>query len=238
MVRKECLAAISSALPPRDQIPAQPQWPASSAAVSSTAEKGTDVSGIGSMPVSLSASPLASWHGPCHSVTSVSLFTSLCNMSQAGLCGLQLPNGVAPPNSAPAAWPPAGQPGQAPQQSFPSLAAAACSAGMPPAGPGWGGMPLPWAAPFGQPGYGQAPVPGFPVAPQWPGQSFLPPVHQPSGSQPNMIGTLPFVAASTTSAYRPPTVSIADSLDALNLGQSCIWVSGWVLRQYVVRDPR
>ncbi|CAK0744637.1 hypothetical protein CVIRNUC_001563 [Coccomyxa viridis] len=165
MVRKECLAAISSALPPRDQLPAQPQWLASSAAASSAAETGADTSGTPSMP---------------------------------------LPNGVAPVSAAPAVWPPACQPGQVPQQSFPSLAAAACSAGMPPAGPGWGGMPLPWTAPFGQPGYGQAPVPGFPVAPQWPGQSFLPPVHPPSGSQPNMIGTLPFVAASTTPAYRPP----------------------------------
>ena len=54
MVRKECLAAISSALPPRDQLPAQPQWPASSAAASSAAETGADTSGTPSMPVSLS----------------------------------------------------------------------------------------------------------------------------------------------------------------------------------------
>ncbi len=113
------------------------------------------------------------------------------------------------PNApAPAVWPPAFQPGPLPQQSFPSLAAAACSAGMPPAGPAWGsippmnkgghGIPLPWTAPFGQmqPGQGQGqvpgvPVPGFPVPPHWPGQSFLPPTHPPTGSHPNMIGTLP-----------------------------------------------
>ena len=57
MVRKECLAAISSALPPRDQLQAQPHWPASTAAGSSAAEKGTDNSGTTSMPVSLSISP-------------------------------------------------------------------------------------------------------------------------------------------------------------------------------------
>lgn len=110
------------------------------------------------------------------------------------MCCLQLPNGGIPPSTAaPAVWPPAFQPGQMPQQSFPSLAAAACSAGMAPAGPGWGAIPLPWNPPFGQPqpGYGQVSVPGFPVAPPWPGQTFLPPLQQPAGSQPSMIGMLP-----------------------------------------------
>ena len=126
---------------------------------------------------------------------------------------MQMPNGVSAPTPAtPQYWPPMFlpnlQPGQVPQQSFPSLAAAACSAGLPPTGPGWGPvLPLgrgphssamPWAPPFGQPqpGYGQAPVPGlpmpsFPAAPHWPGQTYLPPVQQPASSQPNMIGTLP-----------------------------------------------
>ena len=65
MVRKEYLAAISSALPPRDQLPAQPQWPASSAAASSGAETGADTSSTPSMPVSLSISAcLITWAMP------------------------------------------------------------------------------------------------------------------------------------------------------------------------------
>lgn len=143
-----------------------------------------------------------------HVVLWQTLCTSVMRLEGA-VCAQKLPNGGALSNApAPAVWPPAFQPGPLPQQSFPSLAAAACSAGMPPAGPAWGsippinrgghGIPLPWTAPFGQsqPGHGQAqvpgvPVPGFPVPPHWPGQSFLPPVHPGPSSHTSMIGTLP-----------------------------------------------
>ena len=138
----------------------------------------------------------------------------------------KLPNGGAVSSApAPAVWPPAFQPGPLPQQSFPSLAAAACSAGMPPAGLAWGsippmnrgghGIPLPWTAPFGQPQPGQGqgqvpgvPVPGFPVPPHWPGQSFLPPTHPPSGSHPSMIGTLPTGPMQQAPANGQPAVSL------------------------------
>lgn len=167
----------------------------------------------------------------------------------------QQPNGGAPSSAAPAVWPPAFQPGPLPHQSFPSLAAAACSAGMPPAGPAWGstapvsrgghGVPIPWPAPFGQPGatpgFGQVPglpVPGFPVAPHWPGQSFLPPVQQPAGSQQHMIGTLPTSAIQPVLLANGPAVSPFSLLSQVRtrhrycnnsmlfLGTGCIVFSG------------